>query len=306
MDNEIIRSAIGIITEKYPALHGRLSPEALRVLQRIDKLSADEIYLKVQEMVLAQQERGLPVPEAIKRRDRREPKRTEKEKLEDNINAALRRYWNSQARRVMDRVQELFPERKAYIPFDDIFFQAGDAYNQVAASLIRFILTGAIGGIELFAESVTIGIDWTGVNRFALEFARTYAFDLIRGIDQVSRDRVSSAVDAFIETPGFTMRDLQDMLPFGEQRSRMIAVTETTRAYSHGQQIAADVMKKEYPDVQVVKTWFTNNDDKVCELCGPLDGAEVENDAEFSDGIEGPPLHPNCRCWISTRTRING
>lgn len=304
--NDLVAKAAKIIIEHYPQMRGSLPAEILQMIDDGQAATLDEFYEQVQEMVLSMQERGVPLPETMKRRDRREPKRTDKEKLEDNINAALRRYWNSQARRVMDRVQELFPERKAYVPFDDIFFQAGDAYNQVTASLIRYILTGAIGGIELFAESVTIGIDWSGINRFALEFARTYAYDLIRGIDQVSRDRVSSAVDAFIETPGFTMRDLQDMLPFSEQRSRTIAVTETTRAYAQGQQMAANELKEQFPDVRVVKTWYTNNDDRVCDLCGPLDGVEVDYDAEFEPGVDNPPRHVGCRCWTSERTRING
>lgn len=291
--NDLVAKAAKIIVEHYPQMRGSLPAEILQMIDDGQASTLDELYEQVQEMVLSMQERGVPLPETIKRRDRREPKRTDKEKLEDNINAALRRYWNSQARRVVDRVQELFPDRKAYVPFDDIFFQAGDAYNQVAASLIRFILTGVIGGIELFAESVTIGIDWTGINRFALEFARTYAFDLIRGIDQVSRDRVSSAVDAFIETPGFTMRDLQDMLPFSEQRSRTIAVTETTRAYAQGQQMAANELKEQFPDVRVVKTWYTNNDDKVCQICAPLDGKEVPYNETF-DGTDNPPAHVNC------------
>lgn len=292
--NDLVAKAAKIIVEHYPRMRASLPAEILQMIDDGQATTLDEFYEQVQEMVLSMQERGVPLPETVKRRDRREPKRTDKEKLEDNIDAALRRYWNSQARRVMDRVQELFPERKAYVPFDDIFFQAGDAYNQVTASLIRYILTGAIGGIELFAESVTIGIDWTGINRFALEFARNYAFDLIRGIDQVSRDRVSSAVDAFIETPGFTMRDLQDMLPFSEQRSRTIAVTETTRAYAQGQQMAADELAKQFPDVLVVKTWFTNNDDKVCPICAPLEGMEVPYNEMFDGSIDRPPAHVNC------------
>ena len=34
----------------------------------------------------------------------------------------------------------------------------------------------------------------------------------------------------------------------------------------------------------------TRNDEKVCEICGPRDGAI------FSGASNGPPLHPRCRC----------
>jgi len=261
-------------------------------------------------MILSRQEKGLPVPENIKRRDRREPRRTEKEKMEDNINGALRRYWRQQKRRVMDRLTAMFPDRKNFIPVDDIFDQYGDDYNKIVALMVRYILAGVLGGVELFSENINIGLDWTLVNKPALDFAHTYAFDLIKDIDETSRERVGNAIQTFIDTPGFTMGDIEKMLPFSETRSRMIAVTETTRAYAHGQQMAADELKKQYPDVRVTKTWFTNNDEKVCELCAPLDGVEINFDEnfyepdEYSDG--NPPRHSQCRCWLSEGTRING
>jgi hypothetical protein len=102
-----------------------------------------------------------------------------------------------------------------------------------------------------------------------------------------------------------------DMLQpaLSQERALRIAVTETTRAYSKGNQIGAEQLKQEHPDVLVTVVWYTNNDDRVCELCGPLHDTEVEQGAGFydpeppyADGF--PPRHVNCRCWISYRTRI--
>jgi SPP1 gp7 family putative phage head morphogenesis protein len=100
------------------------------------------------------------------------------------------------------------------------------------------------------------------------------------------------------------MGDIVARLPFGEERAWMIATTETTSAYARGQRMAGEALRKEYPDVDVVKQWFTNNDDLVCPICGPLDGEEIDMDDDFTTGIADPPAHPNCRCWISYRTRI--
>jgi len=306
--DDLIPKAIKIISDKYPAVLSVLAQDNLELIKHTENATLDDFYLQVQEKVLSMQERGIHVPETLKRRDRREPARTPKEMLEDNINITLKRYWKVQHNKVVERVNAMFPDRKSFISFDDIFDQFGDLYNRTIAAIVRYLLTGVMGGVELFVESTALTVDWTIYNQKALEFAKTYAFDLIKGIDATSLDRVSAAVQSFIELPGYTIGDLEDLLKpiFGETRSRMIAVTETTRAYAQGQKIAAVEMKKEYPDVRVVKTWFTNNDDKVCELCGPLDGAEVDSDAEFDGGIDAPPLHPNCRCWLSTRTRING
>ena len=52
--------------------------------------------------------------------------------------------------------------------------------------------------------------------------------------------------------------------------------------------------------------WRTNQDDLVCLICAPLDGMEVEIDEGFSteegEGVDGPPIHPNDRCWLEVTT----
>ena len=107
------------------------------------------------------------------------------------------------------------------------------------------------------------------------------------------------------QEPGWSGR----VIAFGEQRAQMIAVTETTRAFAEGERQAGLELKEKYPDVPVVKTWMTNEDERVCPICGGLDGQEVAIDEAFEfEGVEypEPPAHPNCRCWMSSRTRING
>ena len=123
-------------------------------------------------------------------------------------------------------------------------------------------------------------------------------------LDQVTLDVVRQAVDMFVSNPGMTIGDVVKILPFGEDRALKVATTEITRAYAQGQQMAGDKLKEEYPDVRVVKTWYTNNDDRVCDICGPLDGQTVDIDAEFDQDIYYPPAHVNCRCWQSTSTRM--
>ena len=47
------------------------------------------------------------------------------------------------------------------------------------------------------------------------------------------------------------------------------------------------------PELEVVvwTVWRTTGDERVCPVCGPLDGQEGPADA----GPQ-PPAHPNCRC----------
>jgi len=96
-----------------------------------------------------------------------------------------------------------------------------------------------------------------------------------------------------------------------DSRAEMVARTEAFR-------IANDSTKQTWKESGVVKSmrWYTAEDERVCPLCGPLDGKIVSIDQNFfdkgdtvqgSDGstldvsyddVGAPPLHPDCRCYV--------
>jgi len=231
-------------------------------------------------------------------RDKREPKRREKLILQERIRRILYRRFRRQAARVREYFELVHPDRKASLPTEYL------EDDQDQGVLIRLLIAAVNGGVELFAETVSIGYDWSAVNMDAAQWAAEYAGELIQGIDETTLQAVQQALEMFITTPGLTIGDVMNALPFGEDRAQRIAVTELTRSYAQGQLIAGEKLQKDYPDMKVTKTWFTNADDIVCDICGPLDGKEVDIDEPFDSDVEEPPAHPNCRCWIETRTRI--
>ena len=62
------------------------------------------------------------------------------------------------------------------------------------------------------------------------------------------------------------------------------------------------------PGARFAKEWFTMRDELVCSHCDELDGVVVNayngvfSSDQFGD-VEGPPLHPNCRCEILVSKR---
>ncbi len=181
------------------------------------------------------------------------------------------------------------------------------------ALLIQLLTKNTQNGINLFGQSTGIDIDYTITNVEAAEWARKYAYDFIKGIDDTTRQVLQQAIASFVETPGFTIGDVMGQLEdlgFSEDRALGIATTEITRVYSKGEDMAGEEMKEQFPDVRLIDTWFTNNDDRVCELCGPLDGVEVEfgenfyePEDEYQDGK--PPRHTKCRCWRRVSTALS-
>lgn len=102
-------------------------------------------------------------------------------------------------------------------------------------------------------------------------------------------------------------------------RSLQVAHTEAFYAANEASSLA-------YRQSGVVKTvrWYTSQDERVCEFCGPLNGEIIDVQDDFfkkgetvrgADGgvmkldyrtINVPPLHPNCNCFIRAEDIVVG
>jgi len=243
---------------------------------------------------------------ALKRRDRREPGWQEKEAAEARLAAAMSRAFGKQARKVREYLGtvEQVPAAK-YDPVATYIDLASFDDEDVTAITARLI-EAAQGGVYLFGQAAGLEINYTLVNKEAARWIRNYIFRFLKDLSTTTIDSLKYNIARFIETPGMTIGEVMQFLPFDEQRAKTIAVTEITRAYAQGNQLAGEELKREFPGVKVVKVWFTNNDDLVCDICAPLNGVEVEIDASWEGGIDNPPAHVNCRCWTDSSTSILG
>lgn len=246
---------------------------------------------------------GIGVPFSLKRRDPREPGRTEKEGIENELFTAFIRYFRKQTRGIRNMLTSLVPDRKAldYLDYLDDDFWIDDSFVTI---IIRIFTKAVKHGIVLFDGGVGLTMDYTLTNALAAKWASKYAYKLVKGINETTRSVLRTVFKTFVDTPGMTIGDVVNLLPYNESRALMIATTETTRIYSQATQLAGEALKKEYPDVKVIVTWWTNRDDRVCSICQPLHGVEVEFGKPFPDGSEGPPAHVGCRCWTTTTTRL--
>jgi hypothetical protein len=85
----------------------------------------------------------------------------------------------------------------------------------------------------------------------------------------------------------------------GDMRAENVAITETTNAISGGQRSGASDFQKDNAEYTVEEAWITAEDDRVCDVCGPLHGTLEPFWGQYFPG--GPPAHPRCRCGIETR-----
>jgi SPP1 gp7 family putative phage head morphogenesis protein len=231
---------------------------------------------------------------------KREMRRMEAD-AEERIAAALDK-WRRDITRGMTADNAAFivsriRQRDVYQPF----------YDSIIAVLRDIALEGAGFGrrqIETAVLGISKGIfdiDWELANMAAERWARRFGAQLIRGVTDTTRQRVADTV-ADWTTNNESIGQLAKRLaepggPFGLNRARTIAVTETTRAYAEGNMAA-------WKESKVIKQrrWNTNVDEVVCPTCGPLHNVVAGLNEEFRAGnivMSEPPAHPNCRCWIT-------
>lgn len=97
---------------------------------------------------------------------------------------------------------------------------------------------------------------------------------------------------------------LRDAARRHRSRAYTVARTELATAYNTGaHQATKEAQARGYLG-HMVKVWSTADDERVCRICGPMEGKEAEMDDEYQ-GIRGswstrlhPPAHPGCRCAV--------
>ena len=169
--------------------------------------------------------------------------------------------------------------------------------TQTLHEALDALLRGSAGqGVRMSAttlESVMVGVDWRLAHEMAMAWANSYSYELVSYITSNSRQFIAEALGEWVREGG-PMGDLVSRLAvrFGPVRARMIAVTESTRAYCEGSRL-------EYRSAGIRKVrLLTNRDDLVCPICRPLDSMIVSIDDDVP-GLGWPPWHVGCRCFIA-------
>ncbi|MHB1462031.1 MAG: minor capsid protein [Armatimonadota bacterium] len=176
--------------------------------------------------------------------------------------------------------------------------------------------SGVYHGIEEFAsaqmpfykELTPSGIDklttsvFTLIDTDALDFMANYNLVLAGDVHRELSDGIKKTIFAGIATGKSASEIVRDMgsviddkesfrhagskvFSKAQYRMEMIARTELLRAHNQGR-------IKFHQQVGVTKTeWMTMEDERMCPVCGALDGKQFD-----TDRFPSQPAHPNCRC----------
>ena len=177
--------------------------------------------------------------------------------------------------------------------FDSNFWdeEADGFWDDVAPIILSSYMLGIDGGIALLPLNAQQLADFDKISAGVSRFARDYRYNWIKGITDTTRKQTQNAIADWISS-GSPLSVLEATLEpiFSSARASRIASTEITRVFAE-----ANHATWESTGIVDSMRFNTSEDDRVCETCSPHDGEHIG----IGDIDSTPPLHVNCRCWLS-------
>lgn len=150
------------------------------------------------------------------------------------------------------------------------------------------------------------GVDWDLINsdvlawilgngtEFGTGFGDGYANTVLQSMATTSERQLRTLLAEWVQndrTYNDLIADLERTL-FSRRRAEIVSVTETTRSFAEGMRISLIS-----GGVITQMRWYTASDEKVCQICQPLNGTTTDVRGNFAGGLF-PPAHVSCRCFI--------
>lgn len=231
---------------------------------------------------------------------RADPQQSIRDQYEWQIEQSLLQIWRRYGQKLITWLQKRREVQRQTEAIDDAATSA--MFWKELDQETRQLLLPAFEGMMQDAATdslgqlpIAVGVNWDMINTEAAEWASEFTGELVTKINDTLKQSVRVNVRNWIEAqedlPALTTR--MTKIFDAPWRAKMIAVTETTRAF-------AEANDKAWQASRVVekKEWCTAADEMVCPICEPLHGLQRNLGKSFPGGINNPPAHPNCRCWL--------
>jgi SPP1 gp7 family putative phage head morphogenesis protein len=169
---------------------------------------------------------------------------------------------------------------------------------KLAALAYPLVLSTGAAGVRRAAAR--LGLSFDVLQPGLLKFAEAETAFLASVMGESTGRAVVDAVQKGL-AEGDTVRQLTQRLEglpeFSRDRARLVARTETTRAWNGAQRRSMSEYSRSHEDKLVHKVWVSSRDDRVRDEHRELDGQQQLVDELFTNGLQQPG-EPNCRCTL--------
>lgn len=156
------------------------------------------------------------------------------------------------------------------------------------------------GGKAVRSMAARIDVTFDLLQPGLMSYSAREAEFLARVMGETTGRDVLAAVQKGLEE-GDTINRMVDRLgelpAFDRARAKLVARTETTRAWNGAQRESLSRYEKD-SGRKAFKTWLSSQDDRVRPEHQELDGEQQPIDEKFSNGLMEPG-EPNCRCTLT-------
>src|SRR3990167_7124051 len=172
-------------------------------------------------------------------------------------------------------------------------------WQEQNAYLLSFLGVSLFETAQVSVESVIaeygIGVDWDAVLNASQDWAQSYGFDLVSGINSSSQQALQKLMSQF-HSGAIDYDTMLNMLTsqYGPTRASAIAATEVNRSFEQGIDIYQNELQK--LGLTTDRVWLTT--EGACAICLPLHGVLESEGGDF----DAPPAHPNCFCFTEIVT----
>lgn len=169
--------------------------------------------------------------------------------------------------------------------------------RQISQGLYPLIQGTGTTGLKRAAAMV--GLDFAVLEPHLLEYAKEEADFLASVMGETTGRKVAKIVQDRLKAGGLLgdlRKDLQQSAAFSRSRAKLVARTESTRAWNGAQRRSLSSYERSQDETtRVYKTWLSSRDDRVRDEHAILDGERHRIDEVYSNGLQEPG-EPNCRC----------
>lgn len=139
----------------------------------------------------------------------------------------------------------------------------------------------------------------SGLRDFLSEQSTSYSRQLAERLagNQNAWFREGQARSTEYDYTGVDSGYTQPPSPYGKYEAAREAVTSISAMNSDSQKLTSKYLK-DFKGVSTTFVWIPERDGKTCKVCKRMGGTYEEFWSQHFP--EGPPAHPNCRCFLSS------
>ena len=262
-------------------------PGLVRVLYRIWNVQQKDItYKEIREAILSGE-----LPEEYLEQWR-----------EEYATFVLEQLYPEWAKAMAEAAASIKTRYKDFV-FDPMTDEVANWMRNRAAAFVTEVTDTQMQGLRAVLERAT-RLDGMTVDNLS---------HVIRPMVGLTRDQTLANMRYYenaIESGMSEIKAREQAIKYAERQHRYraynIARTELSFAYNQGSYQGVKQAQAQGYMRNPVKVWSTANDERVCPVCGGLDGMQIGIDEDFpfrtkltEPGIRHtPPAHPSCRCAV--------